>query len=85
MIKVKVILLHAMEVLGVRGGIAPYSFLTSALDGGEWPRFTLGERTTGTHCTGGWVGPRPGLDAEATGKILKIIHDGWDQTPRPFE
>jgi hypothetical protein len=24
-----------------------------------------GERTPGTHCTGGWVGPRAGLDAEA--------------------
>jgi hypothetical protein len=24
----------------------------------------------GTHCTGGWVGPRAGLDAEARGKIL---------------
>jgi hypothetical protein len=24
----------------------------------------------GTHCTGGWVGPRAGLDAEARRKIL---------------
>jgi hypothetical protein len=24
----------------------------------------------GTHCTGGWVGPRAGLDTEARGKIL---------------
>jgi hypothetical protein len=42
-----------------------YSFLTSALDSGQrhappWPRFT-----PGTHCTGGWVGPRAGLDVEA--------------------
>jgi hypothetical protein len=29
-----------------------------------------GEGTPGTHCTGGWVGPRAGLDAEARGKIL---------------
>jgi hypothetical protein len=29
------------------------------------PRFT-----PGTHCTGGWVGPRAGLDTEARGKIL---------------
>jgi hypothetical protein len=48
-----------------------YSFSTSALDGGEWsasrlrPRFRPGERTPGTHCTGGWMGPR-----EARGKIL---------------
>jgi hypothetical protein len=34
------------------------------------PRFTPGERTTGTHCTGGWVGPRADLDTEARGKIL---------------
>jgi hypothetical protein len=53
-----------------------YSFLISALDGGEWsesrPGRALppGERTPGTHCTGGWVGPRAGLDAEARGKIL---------------
>jgi hypothetical protein len=29
-----------------------------------------GERTPGTHCTGGWVGPRAGLDTEARVKIL---------------
>jgi hypothetical protein len=29
-----------------------------------------GERTSGTHCTGGWVGLRAGLDTEAKGKIL---------------
>jgi hypothetical protein len=34
------------------------------------PRFTPEERTPGTHCTGGWVGPRAGLDTEARGKIL---------------
>jgi hypothetical protein len=43
---------------------------------GEWSAsrpdraFTPGETTPGTHCTGGWVGPRAGLDAEARGKIL---------------
>jgi hypothetical protein len=45
-------------------------FLTSALDGGEWSasrprRFTLEERTNGTHWTGGWVGPKAGFDAVA--------------------
>jgi hypothetical protein len=35
-----------------------------------WPRFSPGERIPGTYCTGGWVGPRAGLDTEATGKIL---------------
>jgi hypothetical protein len=26
------------------------------------------ERTPGTHCTGGWVGPRAGLDTETREK-----------------
>jgi hypothetical protein len=53
-----------------------YSFSTSALGEGEWSAsrhgraFTPGERTPGTHWTGGWVGPRAGLDTEVTGKIL---------------
>jgi hypothetical protein len=34
------------------------------------PHFTPGERTPGIHCTGGWVCPRAGLDAEARRKIL---------------
>jgi hypothetical protein len=29
-----------------------------------------GERSPGTHCIGGWVGPRAGPDAEARRKIL---------------
>jgi hypothetical protein len=37
------------------------------------PRFTPGERTPGTHCTGGWVGPRAGLDTETRGKILSPL------------
>ena len=40
--------------------------LTSALDGGGWSTPRLGRFTsrkrTGTHCKGGWVGPRAGLD-----------------------
>jgi hypothetical protein len=28
------------------------------------------ERTPGTHWTGGWVGPRAGLDTEASGKTI---------------
>jgi hypothetical protein len=52
-----------------------YSFLTSALDWGEWSAshpaaLCPGERTPGIHCTGGWVGPRAGLDTDARGKIL---------------
>jgi hypothetical protein len=53
-----------------------YSFMTSALDEGEWSAsrpgraFTPGERTHGTHCTESWVGPRASMDKEAIGKIL---------------
>jgi len=41
--------------------------MTAALEGGEWsaarPGRTLPPRETlGTHFTGGWVGPRAGLD-----------------------
>jgi hypothetical protein len=63
-----------MVALGGRGSIAPQS----------WPRHYMGvsgqrhawaalcarERTPGTHCTGGWVDLRAGLDTEARGKIL---------------
>jgi hypothetical protein len=52
-----------------------YSFSTSALDGVERSvsrpgrAYRLG-MDPGTHCAGGWVGPKAGLDTEATGKIL---------------
>jgi hypothetical protein len=50
-----------------------YSFTTSALHGGEWSASCRGHALPlgkGAHCTGGWVGPRAGLDTEARGKIL---------------
>jgi hypothetical protein len=34
------------------------------------PRFYPRGKAPGTHCTGGWVGPRAGLDTEARGKII---------------
>ena len=42
-------------------------FFISALVVGEWSasrpgRFTLGERVSGTHAKGGWVGPSAGMD-----------------------
>jgi hypothetical protein len=47
-----------------------YAFMTSALDGGEWSASRPGralpwERTPGTHCTGGSVDLRAGLDTQA--------------------
>jgi hypothetical protein len=64
-----------------------YSFSTSALDGGEWSAsspgraFTPGERTPGTRCTGGWVGPRGDLDTEARGKILCFCRGSNTRSP----
>jgi hypothetical protein len=64
-----------MEALGGRGSIAP-----TLLDlGTRWgwvdsvtprPRFTPGEKTSGTHSTGGWVSLRAGQDTEDRGNIL---------------
>jgi hypothetical protein len=39
-----------------------YSFFISALDGRDWSASRPGDRTPGTHCTGGWVGLRARLD-----------------------
>jgi hypothetical protein len=60
-------------------------FLTSALVGGEWSasrpsRFTPGERATGTHWIGGWVGPRAGLDDVGKRKFLTL--PGLELLPR---
>jgi hypothetical protein len=50
-------------------------FLTSALAGDEWSasrpgHFTPWERAPGTHCIGGWVDPRVGLDDVEKRKFL---------------
>jgi hypothetical protein len=39
------------------------------------PRFSPGKMTPGTHCTGGGVGARVGLDTEARGNILCIYRE----------
>jgi hypothetical protein len=64
-----------MVALGGERKYSSYSFMTSALDGVSGQRHAPaalcpGERTPGTHCTRGWVGPISGLDIEARGKIL---------------
>ena len=64
---VKVFPLQARSWPGELVEIYIYSFMTAALEEGEWsasrpqPPFTPRERP-GTHCTGSWVGPRAGLD-----------------------
>jgi hypothetical protein len=56
-----------------------YKLTTSALDGvAPRQRFSPGERTPGTHCTGGWVGLRATLDTEVTEKSFA---PAGDQTP----
>jgi hypothetical protein len=72
----KAVPLHVMEALGGRGGIdSSCSFLTSALNGGEWSASRPGHalppgNDPSAHCTGSWVGPRVSLDTEVRGKIL---------------
>jgi hypothetical protein len=64
-----------MEALGGRGSIAPTHsrprhYMGWVISLTTRSRFTPGERTPDAHCTGGWVGPRAGLDTEVRGKIL---------------
>jgi hypothetical protein len=52
-------------------------FLTSALVAGELSasrpsRFTPGERDSGKHWIGGWVGPKAGLDDTEEYKFLTL-------------
>jgi hypothetical protein len=68
-------------------GRVPYFFLTHGTRRG-WvvsitprPRFTPGQRAPGTHCTGGWVGPRAGLDVEVRGKILCLCRGSNPGSP----
>jgi hypothetical protein len=65
-----------------------YSFLTSALDWGEWsasrPGRALppGKEPPGTHWIGGCVGPRAGLDAGARIKIRPCRGSNLDRPAR---
>jgi hypothetical protein len=70
-----VVPLHVMKALGGKGGIAPL-ILELGTRRGEWsasrPGRALppGKGPPGTHSTGGWVGPRAGLDTEDRGKTF---------------
>jgi hypothetical protein len=75
-----------MEAYWGNGGIAPRT--DSALDGGEWSvsrpgRFTPRERAPGTHCIGGWMGPRAGLDAVVRRKIRNPYQDSNPRSSSP--
>jgi hypothetical protein len=66
--------------------IQRHVFLTSALDGGEWSAshrgsFTLRDRASGTHWTGGWVGLRAGLNevAKYNLNVMGVQDVRWDQ------
>jgi hypothetical protein len=64
-----------MEALGGRGGTAstyswPRHWMGWVVSVTPWPRFRPRKRTPLSHWTGGWVGPRAGLDTEFRGKIL---------------
>ena len=64
-IKVKFTLQQAMKAQRSRRCMSTLS-LTSALDGGGWlthvPVALTPGKIPGTHCIGGWVGPKAGLD-----------------------
>jgi hypothetical protein len=66
-IKAKAVPLHAMKALGGRG-VYLLLILNLGTRWGEWSEsrpgraLAPGKRTPDTHCTGGWVGPRAGLD-----------------------
>jgi hypothetical protein len=67
--------LHAMEEPGGRGGIAPIHSQPRhkmGVSGQHHAPAALYPQGIGpsTHWTGGWVGPRAGLDTEARRKIL---------------
>jgi hypothetical protein len=53
-------------------------FLTSVLVGGEWSASRPGRFTPGTHCIGGLVDPRAGLD-----DMEKILDPIVTRTPTP--
>jgi hypothetical protein len=77
-LKAKAVPLHATKALGGRGGITPAHSRPRHYMGVNGqrhalPRFSPGERTPGTHCAGGWVGNRAGLDTEAKGNILSPV------------
>jgi hypothetical protein len=71
--KGKVVPLGSIEALLGERSYSSYSFLTSALEGGEWSASSFGRALTPRK----ELGPRAGLDAEVRGKIL-CLSRGWN-------
>jgi hypothetical protein len=76
-----------MKTYGGSGGIAS-SFLTLALDGGEWSVSRLvalppGKQLPRVHCTGGWVGTWACLyDVELKKKTNHLLCFHYEDTDR---
>jgi hypothetical protein len=75
--KGKAVPLHTQGGAGGKRMYSSYSFTTSALDGVSGQRHAPAalypeERTTGTHWTGGWVGPRAGLETRGLKKSFRL-------------
>jgi hypothetical protein len=71
---------HATKAYWMSEGLALYTFLTSAVDGGKCSAsrpgyFTPRERAPVTHWIGGWVGPRAGLDVVVKRKSPSPFRD----------
>jgi hypothetical protein len=50
--------------------ISQVQHITVTLAGGKWSTLYFGERVPSTHCIGGWVSPRAGLEDRDEKKIL---------------
>jgi hypothetical protein len=58
-----------------------HTLFTSVLCGDEWSALSPRVRVPGTHCIGGWVGPRAGLDAVVKRKIPSSHRKSNPRTP----
>ena len=90
LLKVNIIWSHYRQSVVQRVGRGTYSSMTAALEGGEWPAARPGRSLTqerpGTHCIGGWVDPRAGLDGFEYDFLSVLIEKNyahhWPQTQK---
>jgi hypothetical protein len=76
---------HTMKTYWENGGIAP-RIIDLGTRWTEWSasrpgHFIPRERARGTHCIGGWVGPRAVLDAVVKRKITSLRRESNHRTP----